>query len=149
MIIAKSSFLFLNRSGTLRIFGLKENRSVAEGLYLLRFFSFTKADRILKRTEFLHLSRYGKKISNNHFIVLFCPGRFDRSRLGITASRKVGKAVKRNRIKRFAREYFRLHRHEIKGYWDINIIAKKEAAELTSEQAYLSLKDVFDRIGGS
>ncbi len=149
MIIAKSSFLFLNRLSTLRIFGLKETRSVAEGLYLLRFFSFTKTDRILKRTEFLNLSRYGKKISSNHFIVLFCPGRFDRSRLGITVSRKVGNAVKRNRIKRFSREYFRLHRHEIKGYWDINIIAKKEAAELTSEQTFLSLKAVFDRIGES
>lgn len=115
----------------------------------MRFFSFTKADRILKRSEFLHLSRYGQKISNNYFIVKYGPGRFERSRLGVTVSRKVAKAVKRNRIKRFSREYFRLHRHQIKGYWDINIIAKREAAELTSEQTFLSLKDVFDRIGAS
>jgi len=37
----------------------------------------------------------------------------------------------------------------ITGYWDINIIAKKEAAELSSEQAYLSLEKIFKNISGS
>lgn len=122
---------------------------VAEGLYLLRFFSFTKADRILKRSEFLNLSRNGKKISNKHFTILFCPGQFEKSRLGITVTRKVGKANTRNRIKRYSREYFRLNRHKLKGYWDINIIAKREAAELTCKRTFLSLQEVFDRIGAS
>ena len=112
----------------------------------MRFFSFTKADRILKRSEYLYLSYNGKKISNNHFIILFCPGQFKRSRLGITVTRKVGKANLRNQIKRFSREYFRLNRHKFKGCWDINLIAKKEAAELTSERMLISLQDVFDRI---
>ena len=113
----------------------------------MRFFSFTKADRILKRSEFLNLSRNGKKISNTHFIVLFSPGLSEKSRLGITVTRKVGKAAMRNRIKRYSREYFRLNRHKLKGYWDINIIAKREATELTSRQTFLSLQELFDRIG--
>ena len=112
----------------------------------MRFFSFAKTDRILKRSEFLYLSHNGKKISNKHFLLLFCPGQLEGSRLGITVTRKVGNAILRNRIKRFSREYFRLNRHKINGYWDINLIAKKEAAELTSEQAFISLQDVFDRI---
>ncbi len=53
----------------------------------------------------------------------------------------------RNRIKRYSREYFRLNRHKLKGYWDINIIAKREATELTSRQTFLSLQELFDRIG--
>ena len=112
----------------------------------MRFFSFTKADRILKRSEFIQLSQDGQKISNIHFIVIFCPGRFKRSRLGITVTRKVGKATTRNRIKRFSREFFRLNRQKLQGHWDIIIIAKKEAATLTAAQAFLSLQDVFDRI---
>ncbi|MFC1799149.1 ribonuclease P protein component [Thermodesulfobacteriota bacterium] len=112
----------------------------------MRFFSFTKADKILKRSEFLQLSRLGKKISNSHFVLLYAPGQFERSRLGITVTKKVGNAVVRNRIKRFSREYFRLNRHNIKGYWDFNLIAKKEAAELTSRQAFMSLQNVFGRI---
>jgi ribonuclease P protein component len=111
----------------------------------LRFF-FTKADRILKRPDFLGLSKYGKKISNIHFVVTYCPGQFENTRLGITVSKKVGNAAARNRIKRFFREYFRLNRHLLAGCLDINITARRAAAGLTSEQTFLSLKDIFDRI---
>ena len=118
------------------------------GWRLLRFF-FAKADRILKRTEFLRLSRFGEKIQNRHFIAIFCPNRFQRTRLGVTVVRKIGNAATRNRIKRFSREYFRLNRHIIAGHWDINIIAKKEAAKLSSSQAFLSLQNIFDSISRS
>ena len=121
----------------------------AEGLYFLRKFSFTKADRILNRAEFVQLSKTGTKLQNRHFIAIYLPGRFDRSRLGITVSRRVGKAVTRNRIKRFAREYFRLNRQEMTGNWDINLIVKKEAAGLSSQEVFLSLQDIFRKIGAS
>jgi ribonuclease P protein component len=111
----------------------------------LRFF-FTKADRILKRSEFLRLSNFGKKFQNKHFVAIFSPGLFQRTRLGITVMRKVGNAAIRNRIKRLTREYFRLNRHMITGCWDINIIAKKKAAELSTDQANRSLQHVFTSI---
>jgi ribonuclease P protein component len=111
----------------------------------LRFF-FTKTDRILKRSDFLRLQQTGTKIQNNHFIASYGPGRFNRSRLGITVTRKVGNSPARNRIKRMSREFFRLNRHKLKGCWDIVIIAKKEAVDLTSDQAFSSLQNVFDRI---
>jgi ribonuclease P protein component len=95
------------------------------------------------------MSILGKKTQNRHFIAIFTPGQFQRTRLGLTVARKVGNAPTRNRIKRFSREYFRLNRHIITGHWDINIIAKKKAADLSSEQAFLSLKDVFRNISRS
>ena len=108
--------------------------------------SFKKADRILKRNEFIQLSKFGRKLHNQDFIVIFAPGHFGRSRLGITVTRKVGNAVKRNRIKRLVREYFRLNRHLLSGDWDINVIAKKEAADLSSEKIFGSLCNIFERI---
>lgn len=109
-------------------------------------FSFTKADRLLKRNEFIELSKAGRRLQNNHFIAIYAPGRFDRCRLGITVTRKIGRAVKRNRIKRLIREYFRCHRHLIPGKWDINVIAKKEAVDLSSEEIFSSLQNIFERI---
>ena len=109
-------------------------------------YSFTKADRILKRHEFLALAKSGRRIQNENFIAVFAPGRHDRSRLGVTVTKKVGQAVKRNRIKRLVREFFRLNRQIISGAWDINIIAKNQIADISSEQAYRALQNIFIRI---
>ncbi|UCG06137.1 MAG: ribonuclease P protein component [Desulfobacterales bacterium] len=109
-------------------------------------FSFTKADRLLKRNEFIQLSKVGRKLQNDHFIAVYAPGRLDRCRLGVTVTKKVGRAVERNRIKRLIREYFRLNRHLILGKWDINVIAKKEAADLSSKEIFGSLQNIFERI---
>ena len=93
-------------------------------------FTFKKADRILKRSEFMTLARHGRKLQNDVFIAVVLPGATDRSRLGITVTRKVGNAVRRNRIKRLVREFFRRQQYQQTGNWDINIIAKKRAAGL-------------------
>jgi ribonuclease P protein component len=111
-------------------------------------FSFTRADRILKHSEYVRLSKIGRRLYNKHFIAVVCPGRLQRNRLGITVTKKVGCAVTRNRIKRRCREFFRLNRHNITGQWDINIIAKKEAATLPSGRFFSSLQNIFDRIPG-
>lgn len=109
-------------------------------------FAFTRGDRLLKRAEFIELSKIGKKIQNKQFIIIYSPGRQQRTRLGLTVSRKVGKASERNRIKRRIREFFRLYRNDIPGFWDMNIIARKEAASLSTQQAFLSLKELFEQL---
>ena len=112
-------------------------------------FWFTKADRLRKRSEFLRLANRGKKIQDQYFIALYSQSRIQRTRLGVTVAKKVGNAPTRNRIKRLSREFFRLNRQTITGYWDINIIAKKKAANLSSEQVFLSLKNILNHISRS
>jgi len=109
-------------------------------------FSFTKADRILKRGEYLALSKSGEKVQNTEFIAYFLPARHSHSRLGVTVTKKVGQAVERNRIKRIVREFFRINRHCLSGRWDINIIAKRQSAGIRSEKAYRSLQNIFELI---
>ncbi len=109
-------------------------------------YSFTKTDRILKRHEFIALSQKGRKVQNEQFIAIFNPNQHGRSRIGVTVTKKVGPAVKRNRIKRIVREFFRLNRHDLVGNWDINLIAKRQIADISSEQAFQSLKNIFKRI---
>ena len=111
--------------------------------------TFTKADRLRKRSEFLDLAKKGRRIQNRYFVAVFAPGSSDRSRLGITVTRRVGNAVQRNRIKRVAREFFRQHRSRLRGTWDLNLIAKKAAIDLPSEDAYRRIGDLFDEISNS
>ena len=112
----------------------------------MRKFMFTKADRILKRSEFLRLKESGKSIHNRYFMVSYCPGRYDRNRLGVTVSKRVGNATTRNRIKRHIREYFRLNKHDLAGSWDINVIAKRDAAEIGSEETKKWLQNLIDEL---
>jgi ribonuclease P protein component len=109
--------------------------------------TFTKADRILKRPEFMHLSSVGVRVYNRHYIAIYKTGlQQGRSRLGITVTKKVGGAVTRNRIRRIVREYFRNNRDSIQGTLDINIIAKKTVAGLTHAESCNSLRNVFSRL---
>ena len=50
----------------------------------------------------------------------------DRKRLGIIASKKVGNAVARNRVKRAIREIFRHIKHQMIPATDIVVISGKE-----------------------
>jgi len=112
----------------------------------LRKFFFKKKDKILKRREFLQLKRCGKRIQSRNFIVKYSDGRVKQNRIGITVSKKLGNAVKRNKIKRLIREYFRNNRDKIAEFMDINVIAKKKAGEISADMVFKSLDGIFNRI---
>ena len=50
----------------------------------------------------------------------------DKRQVGFAVPKRLGKAVRRNRIKRLMREIYRKHRQEI-GHYQIVILANKEA----------------------
>jgi len=108
--------------------------------------AFGKESRILKRSEFVRLSRKSRKVYNGHFLALFDRGIDGKTRLGITVTKRVGNAVIRNQLKRYVREFFRQHRRSFESGMDVNIIVKKEASGIPSREAYLSLHSIFSRI---
>jgi ribonuclease P protein component len=107
---------------------------------------YQKKDRLLKRRDYLLVSKTGKKCHKKHFLCIFKKGNGERSRLGITVTKKVGCSAKRNRIKRVCREFYRLNRRRLEGIWDISIIAKKSAADASRDQSLKSLNELFHAI---
>jgi ribonuclease P protein component len=97
--------------------------------------SFSPADRLHNSAEFRYLQRHGARAESPH-LVLYA-GRFpgaEKSRLGVTVSRRVGVAVIRNRIKRRVREAYRLTlRAMLKHGISLVVIARAGAGELTSD----------------
>ncbi|RME44175.1 MAG: ribonuclease P protein component [Deltaproteobacteria bacterium] len=96
-------------------------------------FSFPKRMRLRRRAEFTRLSRRGKRKSSPHFLLLFARNDLGYNRLGITVSRRIGNAVRRNRLKRRIREFFRTHQARFPQGRDMNFIARKGAADLSWE----------------
>lgn len=92
---------------------------------------FPKQMRLRKRKEFLAVYRQGKRYSGTAFTFWILKRDHGAGRLGITVSRKVGKAVVRNRIKRVVREYFRHHSATFAAT-DVVIDAKPQAAQQLS-----------------
>jgi len=90
-------------------------------------FSFTKRERLLKRGDFVNLNRLGKRQNTTHFTVIYRRNDLGINRLGITASKKIGKSVKRNRVKRLIREFFRLNKYHFPQGYDLVIIPYKGA----------------------
>lgn len=86
---------------------------------------------IKKNTDF-------KKVYNNKnskatsLLVLYnMKNDYDYSRLGVSVSKKVGKAVVRNKIKRRLKEIYRLNEYTIKSGYDIIIIVRVKANNAT------------------
>ena len=112
----------------------------------MRKFCLPKTERLRKRAQFLTLSKQGKKVYTDCFIAIVHDSTAQNNRLGITVSKKVGNAVRRNRIKRLVREYFRTSRTNISGPKDINIIARKGLTSLSNKQILEKLDKLFAKI---
>lgn len=78
----------------------------------------------------------GERATSRHFVLLVAAGPIldAPSRLGIVATKKVGDATMRNRIKRVCRECFRLWPDFVPNGIDLVVIAREGAHELTLAQ---------------
>lgn len=82
-----------------------------------------------------------------HFVCYMVRREEPGSKLGLVVSRKVGKAVVRNRVKRYIREYFRQHHQEFEAPVELVVVARAEAAGLDSHGCSRSLEYLLARGG--
>lgn len=101
-----------------------------------------KRFRLQRPADFEQLHQNGRRW--NHPLALLIINRTDlpNSRFAFSASRRVGKAVARNRAKRLLREAVRQHLTTISSGWDCLFIARSSTAQATFaevEEAVLQL----------
>jgi ribonuclease P protein component len=95
--------------------------------------SFPRQLRLRRRSEFRAVQERGRKVHTAHFLLFALEGQPGETRFGITASRKVGSAVVRNRLKRYLREVFRRHRAEFPRDKSLVVLVKHAAVELDAQ----------------
>ena len=106
----------------------------------MKRFSLGKGEKLLNPLEFKRMKRKGKGQSTEHFEIFILPNQIKKQRLGITTSKKIGTAAKRNWIKRLLREFFRLHKAYLPTSSDTLFIAKQGADRLSYSGLYEELK---------
>ncbi|UCG80650.1 MAG: ribonuclease P protein component, partial [Desulfobacterales bacterium] len=110
----------------------------------VKAFCLKKGERLTRRSDFERLSRDGHRIDSDYFVILYRPNGLGRLRLGVTVSKRVGRAVIRNRLKRLVREHYRQHKGLFSDSYDVNVIAKRGAPDLSSGQ----IREALDAIVG-
>lgn len=108
-----------------------------------------KAKRLAKRREFLHVYETGRKLFSRYTVVFFAPSGLPHSRIGITATKKLGKANVRNRLKRWTREVYRREREPLgidRQTLDVVVNVKPNAADASFRDYSQDLAKVLQRV---
>jgi ribonuclease P protein component len=108
-----------------------------------------KEKRLAKRREFLRVYEAGRKLFSRYSVLFFAANGLPYSRIGITATKKSGKANVRNRLKRWTRETYRRQREPLgidARALDVVINIKPNAAQAAWPDFSLDLQRALKRV---
>jgi ribonuclease P protein component len=91
-------------------------------------------EKIRKKKDFLAIYRAGSRYRGRFFHIVYRDNPNAVSRMAVVVSRKVGNAVRRNRIKRRIRALFRKNKQLFKRPADVILIARAEITDLSRHE---------------
>jgi ribonuclease P protein component len=87
-------------------------------------FGFRKAEHLRTSADFRRVYDARRSQADARLIIYACSNDLPYTRVGFSVSRKVGKAVYRNRLRRLYREAFRLTKHDLPKGLDLVFIPR-------------------------
>ena len=100
-----------------------------------------RIDTLKKNYEFKNVLNNGKFYRGKYVTIYINKNKEEKNKIGIAISKKLGKANKRNRLKRLIRESYRLQKNNLKKGYNIIFIWNKQANILNN-----TYKDVSEDI---
>jgi ribonuclease P protein component len=86
--------------------------------------SLRPQERIRKQSDFARIYKNGSRYRGRYFNLVYLTNDLNHSRIASVASKKVGNAVKRNKVKRWMRALFRRNKGLLNASLDLIMIAK-------------------------
>lgn len=83
---------------------------------------------------FSRLYKKGRFAASDSIVAYFMPNKLPVTRLGITAGKKLGNAVTRNRAKRIIREAYRLSEMKLPIGYDVVLVAREGIKEKKTQE---------------
>lgn len=100
--------------------------------------------RLKKNSQFNFIYKKGERVHTENFTLFAIKSKFENYRLGISINKKIGKANKRNKLKRRIKEIVRLYLN-IPSFYNYIIMAKENAVNLTFDQLKEDLIKLFKK----
>lgn len=110
-----------------------------------RTFGWGKAVRLRKHAQYCRVQSKGRRVGGKFLLFIFSPSSLVHARFGLTVSKRVGKAVIRNKVKRRLREILRHHKNVLCGL-DVVVIAKNNAASASFVSLKQDVTELLERI---
>ncbi len=101
--------------------------------------------RLRRNSDFQRVRHIGKSYASPIMVLAFLRNELEHSRFGFVVNKRLGKAVRRNKIKRRMREATRLEILQIKPGFDIVLIARKRIDQATYAEISQSLKRLLQK----
>lgn len=107
-----------------------------------------RALRLRNREDFNRIYRGGKSFANGQFVVYWSKQKAaEPFRLGVSASKKIGNAVMRNRMRRMVKEIVRQLEGRVLPHTDFILIVRKPATTMTLKEMEKSIIHVLKKAG--
>ena len=103
--------------------------------------------RLTLSADFQRVRQKGKSWANYLIVLCALPNSLEHSRFGFAVSKRIGKAVIRNRARRRMREAVRLRRGSLASGWDAVFIARAAIACSTYAEISRAVEDLLKRSG--
>lgn len=109
---------------------------------------FSPENRLKTAPQFKKILDHGDKIHGRFWIMFYAENDLPYCRLGVIVSKKTSRlSVRRNRLKRVVREFFRLHNTDMiradKRAYDVVVIAKKSSVLQDDKKTTVFVNDLF------
>lgn len=106
-----------------------------------------KQYRLTRSKDFARIRRLGRSSGNRLVVLYVLPKLSDETRVGFSVSKRVGKAVIRNRVKRRMREAVRHQVSALRTGQDLVFIARPASSGATYRQIEHSIAYALDKTG--
>ena len=105
------------------------------------------SESLKKNKDFQIVYKNGRSYANKYLVMYVMENGLDKNRLGISVSKKVGNSVVRHHLTRLVRESYRLQEEHFKCGYDIVVVVRVSAKEITyadMESALIHLGKLHD-----
>ncbi len=110
----------------------------------------TRGQRLTRRPDYLAVQQRGRRVAGTSYLLFALPrsgvGEGVRARLGITVSKKVGKATERNQVKRWVRESYRRMAALAPAATDLVVVARPNARTSGYDATAAELRALLTRL---